>query len=85
DIKMQVPLHVVKEGNLKAGDKVTLEKTQEGTGAYLKKEGKILVPKNSAPSGREINPTPKLAKEDNVAVNGLAPGKKSGPNTSALA
>ncbi|ENN2263913.1 STM0539 family protein, partial [Salmonella enterica] len=34
DIKMQVPLHVVKEGNLKAGDKVTLEKTQEGTGAY---------------------------------------------------
>ncbi|ECX7222081.1 STM0539 family protein, partial [Salmonella enterica] len=42
DIKMQVPLHVVKEGNLKAGDKVTLEKTQEGTGAYLKKEGKVL-------------------------------------------
>lgn len=39
---MQVPLHVVKEGNLKAGDKVTLEKTQEGTGAYLKKEGKVL-------------------------------------------
>ncbi|EEK1051819.1 STM0539 family protein [Salmonella enterica subsp. enterica serovar Enteritidis] len=42
DIKMQVPLNVVKEGNLKAGDKVTLEKTQEGTGAYLKKEGKVL-------------------------------------------
>ncbi|EBZ6516327.1 hypothetical protein ED485_08170 [Salmonella enterica subsp. enterica serovar Stanley] len=42
DIKMQVPLNVVKEGNLKAGDKVTLEKTQEGTGAYLKKESKVL-------------------------------------------
>lgn len=29
DIKMQVPLHVVKEGNLKAGDKVTLEKRRK--------------------------------------------------------
>lgn len=29
DIKMQVPLNVVKEGNLKAGDKVTLEKRRK--------------------------------------------------------
>ncbi|EFC0662006.1 STM0539 family protein [Escherichia coli] len=42
DVKMEVPLKVVNEGNLKAGDKITLEKTQEGTGAYLKKEGKVL-------------------------------------------
>ncbi|WP_213131912.1 STM0539 family protein [Citrobacter sp. FP75] len=42
EVKMEVPLNVVQEGNLKAGDKITLEKTQEGTGAYLKKEGKVL-------------------------------------------
>lgn len=42
EVKMEVPLNVVKEGNLKTGDKITLEKTQEGTGAYLKKEGKVL-------------------------------------------
>ncbi|HAU5677778.1 STM0539 family protein [Citrobacter europaeus] len=42
EVKMEVPLNVVQEGKLKAGDKITLEKTQEGTGAYLKKEGKVL-------------------------------------------
>ena len=42
EVKMDVPLKVVNEGNLKAGDKVTLEKAPEGTGAYLKKDGKVL-------------------------------------------
>jgi hypothetical protein len=42
DVQMDVPLKVVDEGKLKAGDKVTLEKAPEGTGAYLKKDGKVL-------------------------------------------
>lgn len=42
EVKLQVPLNVVEEGNLKAGDTVSLEKAPEGAGAYLKKEGKVL-------------------------------------------
>lgn len=42
EVKMTVPLKVVDDGDLKAGDKITLEKAPEGTGAYLKKEGKTL-------------------------------------------
>lgn len=42
DVKMKVPLKVVEEGHLKAGDNITLEKAPEGTGAYLKKDGKVL-------------------------------------------
>ena len=41
-VKMQVPLKVAEDANLKAGDKITLEKAPEGTGAYLKKDGKVL-------------------------------------------
>lgn len=42
EVKMVVPLAIVEQGNLQAGDKLTLEKTPEGTGAYLKKDGKVL-------------------------------------------
>ncbi|VUT06096.1 STM0539 family protein [Klebsiella spallanzanii] len=42
EVKMQVPLKVVEDVDLKTGDKITLEKAPEGTGAYLKKEGKTL-------------------------------------------
>lgn len=41
-VKMVLPLQVVEEADLKAGDKLTLEKAPEGTGALLKKEDKIL-------------------------------------------
>ena len=41
-VKMVLPLQVVEEAELKAGDKLTLEKAPEGTGALLKKEDKIL-------------------------------------------
>ncbi|WP_318369725.1 STM0539 family protein [Enterobacter sp.] len=43
NVTMKLPLNAAEEGNLKAGDKITLEKAPEGTGAYLKKEGKALV------------------------------------------
>lgn len=42
EVQMKVPLKVVDDNNLKAGDKVVLEKAPEGTGAWLKKEGKVL-------------------------------------------
>lgn len=42
EVKMQVPLKVAEDVDLKAGDKITLEKATEGTGAYLKKDGKTL-------------------------------------------
>lgn len=42
EVQMKVPLKVVEDNNLKAGDKVVLEKAPEGTGAWLKKEGKVL-------------------------------------------
>lgn len=42
EVQMKVPLKVVEEGDLKAGDKITLEKTPQGTGALLKKDGKSL-------------------------------------------
>lgn len=41
-VKMVLPLQVVEEANLKSGDKLTLEKAPEGTGALLKKEDKVL-------------------------------------------
>ena len=41
-VKMVLPLQVVEEAALKTGDKLTLEKAPEGTGALLKKEGKVL-------------------------------------------
>lgn len=41
-VKMVLPLQVVEEANLKTGDKLTLEKAPEGTGALLKKEDKVL-------------------------------------------
>ncbi|HDT4316027.1 TPA: STM0539 family protein [Klebsiella aerogenes] len=41
-VKMVLPLQVVEEADLKTGDKLTLEKAPEGTGALLKKEGKVL-------------------------------------------
>lgn len=41
-VKMVLPLQVVEEAALKTGDKLTLEKAPEGTGALLKKEDKIL-------------------------------------------
>ncbi|HDT6508675.1 TPA: STM0539 family protein [Klebsiella aerogenes] len=41
-VKMVLPLQVVEEADLKAGDKLTLEKAPEGTGALLKKEDKVL-------------------------------------------
>ncbi|MGG8023997.1 STM0539 family protein [Klebsiella aerogenes] len=41
-VKMVLPLPVVEEANLKTGDKLTLEKAPEGTGALLKKEDKVL-------------------------------------------
>ncbi|HDS8139101.1 STM0539 family protein [Klebsiella michiganensis] len=41
-VQMTVPLKVVEDGDLKAGDKIVLKKAPEGTGAYLKKEGKTL-------------------------------------------
>lgn len=41
-VKMVLPLQVVEEAELKAGDKLTLEKAPEGTGALLKKEDKVL-------------------------------------------
>jgi len=43
EVKMIIPLKTAEEGQLKAGDKLTLEKAPEGTGAYLKKEGKPLI------------------------------------------
>ncbi|HEY2452639.1 MAG TPA: STM0539 family protein [Scandinavium sp.] len=42
EVKMKVPLKVVEKDHLKTGDLVILEKAPEGTGAYLKKDGKIL-------------------------------------------
>lgn len=42
EVQLKLPLKAAEDGNLKAGDKITLEKTPEGTGAYLKKEGKVL-------------------------------------------
>lgn len=61
DVKMQVPLNVVEEGKLKAGDNITLEKAPEGTGAYLKKEGKVLThmvnPEDAGLSGSQLVPT----------------------------
>lgn len=41
-VKMVLPLQVVEEADLKTGDKLTLEKAPEGTGALLKKEDKVL-------------------------------------------
>ncbi|MCP6015959.1 STM0539 family protein [Klebsiella pneumoniae] len=41
-VKMVLPLQVVEKANLKTGDKLTLEKAPEGTGALLKKEDKVL-------------------------------------------
>ncbi|HDS7138130.1 TPA: STM0539 family protein [Klebsiella aerogenes] len=41
-VKMVLPLQAVEEANLKTGDKLTLEKAPEGTGALLKKEDKVL-------------------------------------------
>lgn len=41
-VKMVLPLQVVEEAELKAGDKLTLEKAPEGTGVLLKKEDKVL-------------------------------------------
>lgn len=42
EIKMAVPLAVAEEGKLKKGDALILDKTPDGTGAYLKKDGKVL-------------------------------------------
>ena len=42
EVKMVVPLKVAEENKLKAGDKLALEKAPEGTGALLKKDGKVL-------------------------------------------
>ncbi|MBV7405440.1 STM0539 family protein [Enterobacter sp. ENT03] len=42
EVTMKLPLNAAEEGHLKAGDKITLEKAPEGTGAYLKKDGKAL-------------------------------------------
>ena len=42
EIKLAVPLTVAEEGKLKKGDTLMLEKTPDGTGAYLKKDGKVL-------------------------------------------
>ncbi|AFQ67023.1 STM0539 family protein [Klebsiella pneumoniae] len=41
-VKMVLPLQVVEKVDLKTGDKLTLEKAPEGTGALLKKEDKVL-------------------------------------------
>ncbi|HED2473883.1 TPA: STM0539 family protein [Klebsiella pneumoniae] len=41
-VKMVLPLQVVEKADLKTGDKLTLEKAPEGTGALLKKEDKVL-------------------------------------------
>ena len=41
-VKMVLPLQVVEKVDLKTGDKLTLEKAPEGTGALLKKEDKGL-------------------------------------------
>lgn len=41
-VKMVLPLQVVEKVDLKTGDKLTLEKVPEGTGALLKKEDKVL-------------------------------------------
>ncbi|HHZ8942966.1 TPA: STM0539 family protein [Klebsiella pneumoniae] len=41
-VKMVLPLQVVEKVDLKTGDKLTLEKAPEGTGALLKKEDKVM-------------------------------------------
>ncbi|HHB9561837.1 TPA: STM0539 family protein [Klebsiella pneumoniae] len=41
-VKMVLPLQVVEKVDLKTGDKLTLEKAPEGTGALLKKEDNVL-------------------------------------------
>ncbi|EMD1658734.1 STM0539 family protein [Pluralibacter gergoviae] len=61
EIEMVVPLRVVEEGNLKAGDKVSLESAPEGTGALLKKGNKVLThmvnEENAGLSGSRPVPT----------------------------
>lgn len=41
-VELRVPEKVVDDAKLKAGDKLTLEKAPEGTGALLKKDGKAI-------------------------------------------
>ncbi|WP_411755558.1 STM0539 family protein [Serratia sp. (in: enterobacteria)] len=42
EVKLQVPEKVADEAKIQPGDKLTLEKAPEGTGALLKKDGKVI-------------------------------------------
>ena len=58
---------------------------REMTSIFLRPIRSPKWPKTTPPTGRAKNPTPKVANDSSVAINGVCSGKNSFGNTSAAA